>query len=115
MISPTTSAGQTTAGAATTPATDPTGDGLGRDAFLKLLVTQLQHQDPTQPQDDSQFIQQLATFSSLEQLQGINANTSAMSSLLSTAIQGPASTGSQTASDSGSTTSTPTTQASGGN
>ena len=100
MISSTTGAGQTTTGATgtTTPATDPiTGtDGLGRDAFLKLLVTQLQHQDPTQPQDDSQFIQQLATFSSLEQLQSISASTSSMNSLLSAAIQLPASTDSQT-------------------
>ena len=96
MISPTTGAGQTTAGAAATTVTDPAQDGLGRDAFLKLLVTQLQHQDPTQPQDDSQFIQQLATFSSLEQLQSISASTSSMNSLLSAAIQLPASTDSQT-------------------
>lgn len=42
--------------------------GLGREAFLQLLVTQLQHQDPTQPMSDSEFIAQLAQFSSLEQL-----------------------------------------------
>ncbi|MCC7417926.1 MAG: hypothetical protein IT176_12380 [Acidobacteria bacterium] len=39
---------------------------------MNLLVTQLQHQDPTQPQDDAQFIAQLAQFSSLEQLQQMN-------------------------------------------
>jgi len=43
-------------------------DQLGRDAFLNLLVTQLQHQDPLQPQANGEFIAQLAQFSSLEQL-----------------------------------------------
>ena len=110
-IGSTTSAGQTTVGADPAATATQKDDGLGRDAFLKLLVTQLQHQDPTKPQDDSQFIQQLATFSSLEQLQGINANTSAMSSLLNAAIQLPASTDSQNSSGSGSSSN----QTSGGN
>jgi flagellar basal-body rod modification protein FlgD len=43
-------------------------DQLGRDAFLNLLVTQLRHQDPLQPQANGEFIAQLAQFSSLEQL-----------------------------------------------
>ena len=50
--------------------TNRTG-GLGREAFLQLLVTQLAHQDPMQPQSDSEFIAQLAQFSSLEQLSNI--------------------------------------------
>ena len=41
---------------------------LGKDEFLKLLVTQLQNQDPLNPQDDTQFISQLAQFSALEQM-----------------------------------------------
>ena len=45
---------------------------LGRDAFLKLLVTQLQHQDPLNPTDSTEFTAQLAQFSSLEQLGNIN-------------------------------------------
>ena len=47
--------------------------GLGREAFLQLLVTQLAHQDPMQPQSDSEFIAQLAQFSSLEQLSNIQS------------------------------------------
>jgi flagellar basal-body rod modification protein FlgD len=46
---------------------------LDRTAFLKLLVEQLKHQDPLKPQDDSEFVAQLAQFSNLEQSMGINS------------------------------------------
>lgn len=45
---------------------------LGREAFLDLLVSQLANQDPLSPVQDHEFVAQLATFSSLEQLEGIN-------------------------------------------
>jgi flagellar basal-body rod modification protein FlgD len=47
-------------------------DGLGQEAFLKLLVAQLQNQDPLNPQENHEFVAQLAQFSSLEQTVGIN-------------------------------------------
>ena len=44
------------------------GDGsMGKTEFLKLLTAQLQHQDPMNPQSDSDFVAQLAQFSGLEQ------------------------------------------------
>ncbi len=52
----------------------PSGE-MGREEFLQLLVTQLQHQDPLEPTSNEDFIAQLATFSSLEQLQSINTGT----------------------------------------
>ena len=57
---------------------------LGKDAFLQLLITQLQHQDPTNPMDDREFISQMAQFSSLEQMQNM---TKAMESLLASQQQ----------------------------
>lgn len=50
------------------------GSDLGKEDFLKLLVAQLTHQDPTNPMDDTQFITQLATYSSLEQQMATNDN-----------------------------------------
>jgi flagellar basal-body rod modification protein FlgD len=41
-------------------------DGVDKDSFLNLLVTQLRNQDPLDPVDNGQFISQLATFQSLE-------------------------------------------------
>lgn len=48
---------------------------LGKDDFLKLLITQLQHQDPMNPSSDTEFIAQVAQFSSLEQMQNMNNAT----------------------------------------
>ena len=57
-------------------------DGMGRDAFLALLVTQLQHQNPLEPKADGEFLAQLAQFSSLESLQEIKRDMAAMRSLI---------------------------------
>lgn len=51
---------------------------LDRDAFLKLLITQLRNQDPMKPMEDQAFIAQLAQFSSLEQMQKLNQGLESM-------------------------------------
>jgi len=62
---------------------------MGKDDFLSLLVTQMQHQDPMNPMQSADFAAQLAQFSSLEQLTNINSNLEnslAANSLLSGSI-----------------------------
>jgi flagellar basal-body rod modification protein FlgD len=55
---------------------------LDKDDFLKILVTQLQHQDPTSPMQDKEFIAQMAQFSSLEQMTNMSAGFQKLSGLL---------------------------------
>lgn len=55
---------------------------LDRDDFLKILVTQLQHQDPTSPVEDKDFIAQMAQFSSLEQITNMSEGFRKLSGLL---------------------------------
>lgn len=49
--------------------------GMDKDAFLKILVEQLRHQDPTQPGDSQQYVQQMTQYSILEQLTNISETT----------------------------------------
>lgn len=51
---------------------------LGKEQFLQLLVTQMKYQDPLNPTDNTQFVEQLATFSQLEQMQNLNVTAGNM-------------------------------------
>lgn len=90
-MSPTISAlapvGTTTASATTAPAVTTQGSGAAdplanESTFLTLLVSQLQNQDPLNPVDSTQFVSQLTSFSQLEQLVGIHADTTSASQSL---------------------------------
>ena len=80
------------ADSATTNTTKPRNDGLGRDAFLQLLVTQMSHQNPLQPQEDGAFIAQLAQFSSLEQLTNIDDTLKGMAGAMGVVLPAKTST-----------------------
>ncbi|HPF13867.1 MAG TPA: flagellar hook capping FlgD N-terminal domain-containing protein [Planctomycetota bacterium] len=57
------------------------GSALDRDAFMQLLVAQMKNQDPTEPTSNEQFIAQLAQFSSLDEMKGVNENLVALAAL----------------------------------
>jgi flagellar basal-body rod modification protein FlgD len=59
-------------------------DGLDKNAFMKILITQMQNQDPTQPMDDTQYVSELAQFSSLEQMTNVSDGITALSGMQST-------------------------------
>ena len=69
----------------TTNATTTNTQVLGQDDFLKMLVAQLQNQDPLNPLQGADFAAQLAQFSSLDQLTQINTQLSTLTSSLSSA------------------------------
>jgi len=55
---------------------------MDKDDFLKILITQLQNQDPTAPMEDREFIAQMAQFSSLEQMTNLTQNVERLSAML---------------------------------
>ncbi len=80
------------------PTSTQAGAGPNEQMFLKLLVSQIQNQDPTNPMDSTQFVGQLAQFSELEQLIAMRGD---MDKVAATA---PSATSSTTANSNSSTT-----------
>lgn len=69
----------------TTTSTSTSGtNGMDKDAFMKILITQMQNQDPTKPMDDTQFISQMAQFSSLEQMTNVNTGLDILTQMQTT-------------------------------
>ena len=66
-----------------TQAASGKNSAMGKDQFLKLFVAQLQHQDPMNPMNDSEFMAQMASFSTLEQVTNLAAANQQMAASMS--------------------------------
>jgi flagellar basal-body rod modification protein FlgD len=77
----------TTGGTISTSSSTSQG-AIGQEDFFKLLITQLQYQDPMQPMEDKDFLAQMAQFNSLQQLETVSKS---MDTLLSVSQLGQAS------------------------
>lgn len=98
--------GGTSAGAAagTAAATDPLAN---ENTFLQLLVAQLKNQDPNNPVDGTQFVTQLAQFSSLEQELAMRQDLDSINSTMQTNSGASSTTSSTGSTQTGSTTNSP--------
>lgn len=60
---------------------EPKNNSMGKDQFLSLLIAQLSNQDPTQPMEDKEFIAQMASFSTLEQMTNMSESFEKLASM----------------------------------
>lgn len=72
--------------------TNAAGGAMGKDEFVKLLITQMKNQDPMNPMDGKDLAAQLAQFSSVEQLININKKLDAFTTLMTPPAATPGST-----------------------
>jgi len=80
---PATTAAHTAAGSGTAALSNPNAT-LDKDGFLKLFITQLQHQDPSAPMDASESVAQMASFSMVEGMNNMQETNSSIASSLNT-------------------------------
>ena len=72
---------------------DNPNQGLDKNSFLKLLVTELSHQDPMKPMNDREFISQMAQFSALEQMQNVSKSMNSLKAFQANSLVGKVITG----------------------
>jgi flagellar basal-body rod modification protein FlgD len=88
MIDPTSTTSASSTSSTSATATSASNDTLDKNAFLQLLVAELQHQDPTDAQDPNQMVAQMAQFSTLEQQENTNTLLTGMQNQISALFQG---------------------------